>query len=159
MNADEILRLLENVKPTRRGWMSLCPAHEDQARSLSIAEGDDGRVLVNCFAGCTTDKVCAALGLRIADLFSGDPDLYSNSWQPRTPEERQVAENRKLRRRILAVELEQKRTLAALRHAANVLAVCLEEDPDAVLDRVWRVALANLDREASAAADAYGQAA
>lgn len=157
MTVDEFIAGLDKVQKTARGWMSLCPAHEDSARSLSIAEGDDGRVLVNCFAGCTTDKVCAALGLRIADLFPGDRDLYSNSWQPRTPEERQAAENRKLRRRILAVELEQRRTLAALGHAANVLAVCLEEDPDVVLDRVWRVALANLDREASAAADAHGR--
>ena len=153
MNVDEFLGLLENVKPTQRGWSGRCPAHEDRSPSLSIAEGDDGRVLVRCFGGCPTDKVCAALGLRLADLFPGDRDRYANSWTPTTPEERQAAENRRLRRQILTVELQERRTMRALAHATNVLAVCLQEDAEIVLDRVWKVALAELDREAAAEAE------
>lgn len=51
------------------GWKCRCPAHEDGTPSLSIDTGDDGRVLVNCFAGCSVDAVCVAIGLRPADLF------------------------------------------------------------------------------------------
>jgi len=154
VTVDKFLDELEQVRKTARGWMALCPAHEDSSRSLSIAEGDDGRVLLNCFAGCTTNRICAALGLRIADLF-GETDPYANSWQPKTREERQAAENRRLRRNILAVELEQRRTLRALSHAVLVLAAILEEDDAVVLDRVWNVALEELDREAADAAAAY----
>ena len=31
---------------------ALCPAHDDHTPSLSIRDGDDGRLLTNCFGGC-----------------------------------------------------------------------------------------------------------
>ena len=37
--------------------------------SLSIAEGDGGRTLLHCFAGCTPEKIVAAMGLTMRDLF------------------------------------------------------------------------------------------
>lgn len=46
-----------------------CPAHNDRSPSLSVKEGADGRALVHCFAGCSIQEVCAALGLTIRDLF------------------------------------------------------------------------------------------
>ena len=46
-----------------------CPAHEDRSPSLSVGIGDDGRVLLRCQAGCSTDAVVAALGLELAQLF------------------------------------------------------------------------------------------
>jgi KaiC/GvpD/RAD55 family RecA-like ATPase len=46
-----------------------CPAHEDNSPSLSVTEGDDGRVLLNCHAGCPAENVVAALGLTMSDLF------------------------------------------------------------------------------------------
>src|SRR5262249_32479175 len=51
------------------GWygMAKCPAHDDRNPSLSIGEGKDGQVLVNCFAGCSPKTGIAALhnlGLR-----------------------------------------------------------------------------------------------
>ena len=46
-----------------------CPAHDDKRASLSVSEGDDGRVLAHCHAGCATEAVCAALGVALADLF------------------------------------------------------------------------------------------
>jgi hypothetical protein len=36
---------------------------------LSVREGDDGRVLIHCHAGCPVDEVVAALGLELHDLF------------------------------------------------------------------------------------------
>lgn len=47
-----------------------CPAHNDARASLSLKEGDDGRALVYCHAGCPTSDVVAALDLRMSDLFT-----------------------------------------------------------------------------------------
>lgn len=55
------------------GWKSRCPSHEDNAPSLSVSEGDDGRVLLNCFAGCKADSIVDAIGLKVADLFVPSP--------------------------------------------------------------------------------------
>ena len=62
-----ILRL--NAKRSGKLWKAKCPAHDDQTPSLSISEGNDGRALVKCHAGCATDDVLAAIGLTAADLF------------------------------------------------------------------------------------------
>ncbi|MCC7409044.1 MAG: DUF3987 domain-containing protein, partial [Phycisphaeraceae bacterium] len=54
-------------------WMARCPAHEDRKPSLSIGEGDDGRALLHCHAGCEAGQVVAAIGLDLADLMPGEP--------------------------------------------------------------------------------------
>ncbi len=59
----------KSFKPQGKGFSACCPAHEDHSPSLSISEGDDGRVLMNCFAGCDTEAICSALGLTLVDLF------------------------------------------------------------------------------------------
>jgi len=51
------------------GWMVPCPAHDDGTASCSVSEGDDGRTLVKCFAGCPTEAVLAEVGLTMTDLF------------------------------------------------------------------------------------------
>lgn len=71
MNAEAILPRLEGVRRGGAGWIALCPAHKDRSPSLSVREGRDGRVLVLCFAGCTADAICAAIGIRVSDLFAG----------------------------------------------------------------------------------------
>jgi hypothetical protein len=58
----------------QRGWDALCPAHEDRNPSFHLGEGDDGRALVYCHAGCTLEEIAAALHLDPADLFEPDPD-------------------------------------------------------------------------------------
>ena len=45
-------------------WMARCPAHDDHAPSLSIADARDGKVLVRCHAGCDQQDVIAALRAR-----------------------------------------------------------------------------------------------
>jgi len=71
-----------NCDPRRNGngWSARCPAHEDRRPSLSVSEGDHGRALVRCHAGCTVDAICDAVGLQVADLMTDDP---STSTQPR----------------------------------------------------------------------------
>lgn len=39
----------------------LCPAHDDRNPSLDVAEGDDGRPLVLCRAGCSYEAICEAI--------------------------------------------------------------------------------------------------
>ena len=59
--------------------MACCPAHEDKDPSLSIREGDERKVLLNCFAGCHIDDVVAALDLTMADLFAEADEPYSET--------------------------------------------------------------------------------
>ncbi len=60
MNAAQIARHLHGRKMPS-GWMARCPAHDDRDPSLSMKDGDEGRVLVKCHAGCSQDAVVAAL--------------------------------------------------------------------------------------------------
>lgn len=64
-----ILDLLEGVRRSGEGWSACCPGHEDNRASLSLAEGDDGRALIFCHAGCDMADIVAALGLEVSDLF------------------------------------------------------------------------------------------
>lgn len=65
-----ILSRLDGVRETRPdSYIALCLAHADLTPSLAIARGDDGRVLLHCWAGCTATEVVESLGLTLADLF------------------------------------------------------------------------------------------
>jgi hypothetical protein len=67
---DRVLSRLDKVRkvgPDR--WAARCPAHEDRAPSLSVRAMPDGRVLLHCFVGCSTDAVVQSIGLELADLF------------------------------------------------------------------------------------------
>ena len=70
MNVRELLSHLQGVQPTHGGWSARCPAQEDRKPSLSIAE-KDGKLLLHCHVGCTTEAILAASGLVMADLFTG----------------------------------------------------------------------------------------
>lgn len=74
MTADTLLQHLDGVKRTgAETWLARCPAHDDKRPSLSVRETGDGRVLLNCWAGCATGDVLAAVGLTFSDLFPPDP--------------------------------------------------------------------------------------
>ncbi|QXD17023.1 AAA family ATPase [Rhodocaloribacter litoris] len=75
MRLEDLLRRLHGVRPSGSGYAARCPAHEDREPSLSVSEGEGGRVLLYCHAGCSTEAVVEALGLTLADLMpaaSGD---------------------------------------------------------------------------------------
>ncbi|MDP9363537.1 MAG: hypothetical protein M3Q10_04785, partial [Chloroflexota bacterium] len=61
--------LLDNVKRCGAGFTARCPGHEDRQNSLKVDAGEDGQALLRCHAGCDTDRIVAALGLTMADLF------------------------------------------------------------------------------------------
>jgi hypothetical protein len=73
MTTAEILSRLKYVNKTPNGWEARCPAHDDGEPSLSISTGDDGRTLIDCKAGCPPERICAALRIKLADLFADKP--------------------------------------------------------------------------------------
>lgn len=81
MNAPHELFLsrLGDVRPSGRGHIARCPAHQDKTASLSIAVGDDGRVLLHDFGGCDVAAIVAAVGLEIGDLFPQRQRDYSEA--------------------------------------------------------------------------------
>ena len=66
---DDLLGRLKGVRRLGEGWMACCPAHDDQHASLSVGQGDDGRWLLYCHAGCTFEAVVDAVGIDTRDLF------------------------------------------------------------------------------------------
>jgi hypothetical protein len=66
---ENVLSRFNGVHRAGMGFKARCPAHADRSPSLSIREGEDGRVLLHCFAGCEVDSVLTAMGLQMADLF------------------------------------------------------------------------------------------
>lgn len=68
-SVDSVLSRLDGVRRSGKGFIARCPAHQDRNASLAVSEGDNGRVLVHCFAGCNIRDVMAAVGLAVADLF------------------------------------------------------------------------------------------
>jgi AAA domain len=66
---DLVLERLPDARKAGAGWTARCPAHDDARPSLSISLGEASRVLLHCYAGCTSDAVVERLGLSMADLF------------------------------------------------------------------------------------------
>ena len=60
-----------NPKRVGDGWDFRCLVHDDHKPSAHLSEGDDGRALLYCQAGCATEAIVERLGLRLADLFDG----------------------------------------------------------------------------------------
>ncbi len=78
MPIDTLLSRLDKAKPKGKGqWIACCPAHEDRAPSMTIAETDDGRVLIHCFAGCSVEEILSAVGLGFDVLFPPKPDSHN----------------------------------------------------------------------------------
>ena len=75
-----VLSRLSNVKRSGNGWSASCPAHNDNSPSLSISEGDDGRVLLHCHVGCPIEEIVESIELKMVDLMPKN----DNSGSPRT---------------------------------------------------------------------------
>lgn len=62
---------LTRAKPNQggNGWKGHCPAHSDKSPSLSISQGADTRILLNCHRNCNIDSICAALNISKSDLY------------------------------------------------------------------------------------------
>ena len=68
---DDFISRLDGVKRGRGSqYTAKCPAHDDRHSSLSVSQSTDGKILLNCFAGCTAEQIVSSLGLKLSDLFS-----------------------------------------------------------------------------------------
>lgn len=115
MTTADVLSRLAGVRPRSHGrWTAQCPAHPDKSPSLSVSEGERG-VLVKCWAGCSIDEICSALGLNVHDLFFDDgfPQTKRRALRLRVNLD-DIAFQFRLHAALLAIRAEQ--TLAAARN-------------------------------------------
>jgi hypothetical protein len=82
MRLSDILGRVDKVRGKNGRYTASCPAHHDKSPSLALRELDDGRILLHCFGGCSTDEVLGAIGLEMADLF---PEKVESSGPVRSP--------------------------------------------------------------------------
>lgn len=71
-HTQEFLSRLVGVRNSSSGWEAHCPCRDDDRNpSLSVAEDQNGTVLVHCHRGdgCDVGKICASVGLKPADLY------------------------------------------------------------------------------------------
>jgi len=74
---------LRRVGPGRWRMRGVCHGGRTPG-AVSIAEGDRGAVLLHCFArGCSVDRIAAALGLALEDLFPARPTSPGAGTAPR----------------------------------------------------------------------------
>lgn len=80
-------------------YMVTCPCHNDNTQSLCISE-DNGKILLNCFAGCKAEDITRAIGLSMRDLFQA-PQQSSKPPKPASIEYRYGDRLKKIRFYIL----------------------------------------------------------
>lgn len=100
MDAEQLTRALRGTWYRRYG-LARCPAHGDKRPSLTLADGNGGRLLLNCKSGCSfTDVLDALRGLGIIE--------GSGSYTPPSPAEiarreaEQRAEAERTERKVMA---------------------------------------------------------
>jgi hypothetical protein len=78
----DILGRVDKVRGKNGRYTASCPSHQDKSPSLALRELDDGRILLHCFGGCSTEEVLGAMGLEMADLF---PEKLESTGPVRSP--------------------------------------------------------------------------
>lgn len=75
MHLNDIVSRFQSPKPNgNNSFMVRCPCHNDSTQSLSISE-KNGKILLNCFAGCRTEDILHSAGLEMKDLFADKPSF------------------------------------------------------------------------------------
>lgn len=122
-DVDILLSRLERVRRNGTGWTARCPAHEDKTASLSIAVGNDGRLLLHCFAMCGIHDVLGGIGLSVSDLF---PRRMIDA----TPEQRREARRAALQSHTVAAVGVLEREAVVVELCASDLAKGIPLDED-----------------------------
>ncbi len=67
----ELLSLKTGHRPKKsgKGYITLCPSHDDHNPSLSISESKEKNILIHCHAGCDSVSICDRLGIAPSELF------------------------------------------------------------------------------------------
>jgi hypothetical protein len=71
VEVERFLGKLQGVKQNGNNWSARCPCRSDDKNpSLSIGQGNDGRVLVTCHRGtpCNVEQICDAVGMEVSEL-------------------------------------------------------------------------------------------
>jgi len=70
---NNILATLDNVRPYGKGYRATCPNGHKSKGNLIINRGNEGCVLLRCYAGCSALEIVHGLGLELKDLFERPP--------------------------------------------------------------------------------------
>jgi hypothetical protein len=141
-----ILRHLDRVRKTGDNrWSARCPAHDDKWPSLSIRLTDDRKILLHCFTGCTTEAICSAIGVSIADLFLDTPQ------KPSKPITRAQAARAELERRARKVidawyDAEVLRVAGDLRYRDRLIEI-IENSPRSIAADIFGVYVGYSEQE------------
>ena len=73
-NIGELLNKLQKVQSHGSYYTALCPAHADKVRSLSLKQ-EDGKTLIKCHAGCSSEDIVNAIDMNLSDLFIDNGEL------------------------------------------------------------------------------------
>jgi putative DNA primase/helicase len=79
-----------------------CPAHDDKRPSLKIRDGESGRLLVHCYAGCQAQDILAEL--RRAGLLDNNVDARDQD-EAQSQRIRQAAERERHEKEALAITI------------------------------------------------------
>jgi len=77
MTYEEFLKHFETKKRYQDRAQCICPSHSDTHASLTVTRGQRG-TLIKCHAGCSTDDILQAVGLKKSDLFYEERSFKSN---------------------------------------------------------------------------------
>ena len=141
MTLEDLLPQLDDVRPSSRGYVACCPAHDDRHPSLSISAGQRG-ILVKCWAGCSLMQICESLGIEQRDLFFDVLDLNPSR-------RRAAALERDCQRHAREQQTEQQGTLVDVLREADYFI----RSRRGIDISTWTEA--KLDDELKALADAY----
>lgn len=96
MELQDIISHFRSPKPNgNNSYMVTCPCHNDSTQSLCISE-DNGKILLNCFAGCRAEDITRAIGLSMRDLFQA-PQQSNKPPKPASTEYRYGDRLKKIR--------------------------------------------------------------
>ena len=92
MYKNQIIGRFDGVKQTNKDeWMGKCPLHSDHIPSVSF-KWVNGKMLINCFAGCDTAQILKKVGLSFSDLYEDSSNQTSSRFKD-TPEREHVYKN------------------------------------------------------------------
>jgi hypothetical protein len=144
MTAEQIAAVFHARRIGDARWVAKCPAHPDRSPSLSIGTGRDGRVLLNCFAGCAVTAILSVVGLKLRDLFPGPPPSQAEARRSAVLKQRLEQERRDNRLKRIAVSEQARQWNQAVNVIGARLAVTSDDAGDG--ERLTRLFHESLDK-------------
>ena len=89
MNLQEVSTYFSGVTRIKdNSFQCKCPVHNDHTASMTVSKGKKG-ILIHCHAGCETESILEAVGLRESDLFYDSNVKAGLERPPRTQQEKE----------------------------------------------------------------------